>query len=84
MGSELYQQLASEYRSNLEGSYVIQTAYRIPKRRAVMSRCHRDVGMLINHSVTTPNLKLSRPLHVRGKWRLALRDIRPQEEVTYD
>ena len=47
---------------------------------------YRDVAMLINHS-RSPNLKLSRPLYVRDKWRialLALREIQPGDEVTYD
>ena len=87
MGSELCQQLAAEYRSNCEGCYVINTAYCIPNVGRLCfdaTRRYRDVGRLINHSSTTPNLKLSRPLHVRGKWRLALlalTDIKPDEEL---
>ena len=87
VGSELCVQLAAEYRSNFEGYYVIETAYRIPNVGRLCfdaTRRYRDVGRLINHSSTTPNLKLSRPLHVRGKWRLALlalTDIKPDEEL---
>ena len=90
VGSDLSHQLACEYHDNSEGSFVIQTAYCIANVGRLCfdaTRRYRDVGRLRNHSATTPNLKLSRPLHVRGKWSLALlalRDIKPQEEVRYD
>ena len=89
VGSALEKQLAEEYATNSEDCYVIRTAYRIPDVGRLCfdaTRRYRDVGRLINHSAT-PNLQLTRPFYVRGKWRVALiakTDIRPEEEVTYD
>ena len=90
VGSDLHHQMAKEYAENGEGSYVMDTAYRIPNIGRLCfdaTRRYRDVGRLINHSSRRPNLKLTRPLHVRCKWRVALlatRDITPGEEITYD
>ena len=89
VGSALEKQLAKEYATNSEDCYVIRTAYRIPDVGRLCfdaTRRYRDVGRLINHSAT-PNLQLTRPFYVRGKWTVALlakTDIRPEEEVTYD
>ena len=47
---------------------------------------YRDVGRLINHS-PHPNLSISQPIHLRGKWRLglmAIREIAPDTEITFD
>lgn len=91
VGSPEESQLANEYDANEEGSYVISTAYPVPQFGARLcfdaTRRYRDVGRLINHCSLTPNLKLGKPLFLRGKWRvgmIALRNVFVGQELTYD
>ena len=89
VGSELHKELEQEYQKNGEGSFTVQTAYPIPDVGRLCfdaTRRYRDVGRLINHS-PHPNLSISQPIHLRGKWRLglmAIRDIAPDTEITFD
>ena len=91
VGSPEETQLAREYQANDEGSYIIQTAHPVPQFGAHLcfdtTRRYRDVGRLINHSYVAPNLKLGKPLFLRGKWRvgmLAQRNVFVGQELTYD
>lgn len=76
-----------EYTINGEGSYILEA--QLPDGKWVCfdaTRAMGTVGRLVNHS-PRPNLKLHKPLRVRGKWRMALlavRDIDPGEEVMFD
>ena len=89
VGSELHKELEQEYNKNGEGSFTVQTTYPIPDVGRLCfdaTRRYRDVGRLINHS-PHPNLSISRPIHLRGKWRLglmAIREIAPGIELTFD
>ena len=82
--------LTVEYERNGEGSYVVETQHSVQgvgKLCFYATRRYKDIGRLINHAARGHNLKLGRPQHVRGKWRLgmvALRDISPGEELTFD
>ena len=77
-----------EYATNTEGCYVLEV--QLPDDKGWLcldaTRNINCWGRYINHSAT-PNLKMWRPMMIRGKWRvgfLALRDIQKGEELTYD
>ena len=86
--------LGEEYERNGEGSYILETAYVVPKfgRRLCFdaTRHYNDIGRLINHSPATSkecNIRPFRPYYVRNKWRVgfvAKRDIAPGEELAFD
>ena len=80
--------LAEEYKLNGEGSFVVYTAYPTASERLCFdaTRRYRDVARLINHS-PKPNLRLFKPLHLWGKWRIGLYagvDIVKGSELTFD
>ena len=91
VGSEEAQSLAREYERNNEGSFVLQTAYAVPgvghRLCFDATRRFKDVGRLINHAASGYNLKPSKPMYVRNKWRVgmvAVRGIPMDAELTYD
>ena len=90
VGTQEEDKYSTEYELNDEGSFVIYTAYptsHLGERLCFdATRRSKDMGRLINHS-TKGNIKLGKPLHLRGKWRIgfvAIRDIEIGEELTYD
>ena len=58
-----------EYDENDEASYIIKTQTKEGYLCFDATRQLFTLGRLVNHSVT-PNIKLHKPLFVRGKWRL--------------
>ncbi len=76
------------YEKNGEGCYILET--QLPKSQGwICLDATRNLncwGRYINHSAN-PNLKICKPMMVRGKWRVgftARQDIKKGEEVTYD
>ena len=80
-----------EHDLNNAGSYVIETAYRVPEGGGQLmfdatERYHHP-GRYINHVARGGNLKLMGPFYIREKWRigfLAIRGIKAGEELCYD
>ena len=77
-----------EYVTNTEGCYILEV--QLPDGKGWLcldaTRNMSCWGRYINHSAT-PNLKMWKPLLMRGKWRvgfLAMRDIQKGEELTYN
>lgn len=90
VGSPLQKELKDEYDGNGEGSFVVETSFVVADGKKLCfnaTRRYSDLGRLINHAPRGYNLKIGRPMHCRGKWRIgliALRDIEVDEELTYD
>lgn len=80
-----------EHELNSAGSYVVETAYRVPEGGGRLmfdatERYHHP-GRYINHVARGGNLKLMGPFYIREKWRigfLSIRDIKAGEELCYD
>lgn len=77
-----------EYSLNSEGCYILDA--QLPQGKGwICLDATRNVNCwsrYINHSIK-PNLKLFRPLMIRGKWRVgfvATRDIKEGEALSYD
>ena len=58
-----------EYTLNGEGCYIVDTMYSLPGEGRLFfyaTRKFNQLGRYLNHS-TSPNAKLTSPLHARGK-----------------
>ena len=78
----------AEYDINQEGSFILEV--KIPNGKVVYldaTRRFEQFGRYINHSACYPNVKLARPMFLKGKWRVgfvAQRNIEAGEELRYD
>ena len=73
------------YIDNDGGCYTIEGRVKDKPFCFDATRKYHQVGRYMNHS-TTPNVKVNRPMCVRGKWRLAmtaLREIQEGEELMW-
>lgn len=81
------QKIDEEYELNGEGCYVLEVQVTGGKVICLDATANNECwGRYINHS-RRPNLKMFKPLMVRGKWRvafLATRDIDVGEELGFD
>lgn len=72
-----------EYKSNEEGCYVLN----VGNVAIDATRTYHRIGRFINHAKRNVNMKLFRPLTVKGDVRVAImatRDVLPGEELFYD
>ena len=76
-----------EYKTNDEGSYILEAQTKDGWWCFDATRRFNSFGRLLNHSHTAPNVRMHKPMLVRGKWRvgfLALMTIKPGEELVWD